>query len=398
MRALLATTCAPEDRKTLCAARSLAGRGVAVTVGSDAFSGLAYHSRAVSRTLQYPHPKGGAREFVAALRDQLERCPQDAVIPTSGYTTYALSEYAAGLEGVARTAVPEPASIAESQDKYRLWEICRELGIEVPNTLAASSAPGLAAAMEKIGYPCVVKMRRGSGASGLRIFRAPVRQVAWLDDRRAPDLVYDYGQFVVQEQVPGVVHDVCALFCHGELRAALTQRRSRTYPAAAGIGVDCITTDEPHLVERAAALMKRLRWHGPAQIEFITDESSGRVWLIEVNGRFWGGLALSVWAGVDFPWLTYRMAVDGDVPRQSGYRIGARYRWPFFLGLLHVKQSARRLAALKDMFGPSPDTGGDWRWSDPLPHVAEACYAVRRMWSRGSIRPQERSPVQDGPA
>jgi predicted ATP-grasp superfamily ATP-dependent carboligase len=396
MRVLLATTCTPEDRKTLCAARSLARRGVAVTVGGDAFAGLAFHSRAVSQRMHYPHPRRGTGAFASSLVQQLERWPQDAVVPTNGYTTFALAECAGRLAGMTRTAVPDPESIAESQDKYRLSEICRELGIEVPATVAAGTEAELAVAMERTGFPCVVKFRRGTGAEGLRIFREPPGQDPRVDDPRQPDLVYDYRRYVVQEFVPGAVHDVCALFCRGEMRAAVTQRRLRTYPAAGGVGVDCITTDEPHLVERASVLMKRLKWHGPAQIEFITDETSGRVWLIEVNGRLWGTLGLSVWAGVDFPWLAYRLAVDGDVTQQSDYRVGARYRWPVPLGLLHTMQSDNRWGAVKDLFGPAPDCGGDWRWTDPLPHIAEVRYTIGRMWRRRRFSPEQRNPVQDG--
>ena len=76
----------------------------------DSFAGLAFHSRAVSQRLHYPHPRHGTGAFASSLVQQLERWPQDAVVPTSGYTTFALAECAGRLAGLTRTAVPDPES------------------------------------------------------------------------------------------------------------------------------------------------------------------------------------------------------------------------------------------------------------------------------------------------
>jgi predicted ATP-grasp superfamily ATP-dependent carboligase len=293
-------------------------------------------------------------------------------------------------------AVPEPDSQARAKDKLAIAALGRELDVETPRTRLAQAAAEVHAAAGEIGYPCVVKFRRGSGAVGLRVLRRAGDWGTHDGDRREPDLVFDYRQYIVQECVPGETHDVCAVFRRGELRAALTQRRLKTYPVAGGVGIDCVTTDEPRLIERAAVLMRALRWHGPAQIEFKVDPGSGRAWLIEINGRLWGTLALADWAGIDVPWMVCRMALDGDVEPQLRYRVGARYRWLLPLGLLHAAQSVEPWRALWNFMAPSRDTSGDWRWSDPWPHAAEAMYALHRMWSRGRLGPEPRQPLAGG--
>lgn len=35
--------------------------------------------------------------------------------------------------------------------------------------------------------------------------------------------------------------------------------------------------------------------------------------LMEIDGRFWGSLEVAIALGIDFPYLFYRLAVDGDV-------------------------------------------------------------------------------------
>ncbi len=192
---------------------------------------------------------------------------------------------------------------------------------------------------------------------------------------------------LVQEYIPGRIHDGCFLFRRGEPRAVLTQQRIVLYPGRGGIGVLNETTDDPELAAAGERLLRRLDWHGPAQVEFKRDNGTGEPILMEINGRLWGTLDLSIQAGMNFPYLICRMAMDGDVPAQAGYRKGLRYRWPFPYGLLHAMESEQPLQAMRKFFGPARNTCSDVRWDDPLPALAEATYTLQRMWKRGSWRP-----------
>ncbi len=67
---------------------------------------------------------------------------------------------------------PPPRALFQSQDRLREKTMMQELGIPVAPFFAVSSRPDLLAAVEKIGYPCVLKTRRlgydGKGQSVLR--------------------------------------------------------------------------------------------------------------------------------------------------------------------------------------------------------------------------------------
>ena len=69
----------------------------------------------------------------------------------------------------------------------------------------------------------------------------------------------------------------------------MTQRRVRTYPVDGGVGIIDETTDEPELKEQAIGLLKAMKWHGPALVEFKIDARDGKAKLMEINGRFGGG-------------------------------------------------------------------------------------------------------------
>jgi predicted ATP-grasp superfamily ATP-dependent carboligase len=56
---------------------------------------------------------------------------------------------------------------------------------------------------------------------------------------------------------------------------------------------------------------------------------------MEINPRFWGSLSVAVKAGVDFPYLLYRITMDGDTQKVSHYKAGVKGRY-LEQDLLHI--------------------------------------------------------------
>ena len=69
-----------------------------------------------------------------------------------------------------------------------------------------------------------------------------------------------------------------------------------------------------------------MKWHGVAMVEFKVS-SDGIPYLMEVNARFWGSLQLAIDAGVDFPYLLYKLTLGESPGKASGYKIGIKTRW-----------------------------------------------------------------------
>ena len=134
-----------------------------------------------------------------------------------------------------------------------------------------------------------------------------------------------------------------------------------------------------------------LRWHGPAQVEFMVDRQAKRACLLEINGRFWGTLGLSIAAGINFPLLACRMALEGDVEPCFRYQSGLRYRWPWPFGILDTLGRGHRWPSFREFFGPSRGTQSDLWFSDPLPHLAEIAFAAGRLYKRKSLRSAQRA-------
>jgi protein-tyrosine-phosphatase len=66
----------------------------------------------------------------------------------------------------------------------------------------------------------------------------------------------------------------------------------------------------PEVEEYVSRLMRSLSWSGIAMIEFKRDCKTRALYLLEINGRFWGSLPLAVAAGADFPYYLYEFMVS----------------------------------------------------------------------------------------
>ena len=139
-------------------------------------------------------------------------------------------------------------------------------------------------------------------------------------------------------------------------------------------------TAVPALEAHADRLLEGVRFHGVAMVEFRYDERTGQCWLLEVNPRFWGSLALAIQSGVDFPYLLYRMATEGDVEPVTTYRTGRVVRW--LLG--DVGAFVGRLGRGGDTL---PGALTRYRWAsgyddlyldDPLPFAVSPVLSLRK--------------------
>lgn len=334
-------------------------------------------SRFLGKWHPLPHPREGLSNYLSALEELVQRQSFSVVLALNDYTALALSQ--ARLQ--TRLVVPPASSVDLAHDKFRTLELARSLGLAIPRSRLVRSQEELRQAVEELGTPLVIKLNRGNGAIGMRHLRTPATGLPELSSATS-DEVYDFGHFLVQTELQGKVHDVCVLFEHGQLRAALTQKRLRTYPPEGGVGILVETTWRPDLVELAELLLKALNWHGPAQVEFLLEGPQQTPTLLEINGRFWGKLDLAIQAGVNFP----QLACCPQRSAPSSYRVGLRYRWSWPLGLLYVLQIGR---GGWDFFFPNRATVSDFWWSDPLPLVAEAWCSLQSLSRRG-FRPISR--------
>jgi predicted ATP-grasp superfamily ATP-dependent carboligase len=216
-------------------------------------------------------------------------------------------------------------------NKWNLVQRAERCGIPVPRTHFVDSVGTLKGMLDRMRYPAVVKPVRSRILTARGWLPASVHYA-----RSATDLLRIYRETeylasfpsLIQERIVGPGMGLFALFDNGRLVTAFAHRRLREKPPSGGVSVmrESIPLDR-ELTEHAIQMLAPLGWHGVAMMEYKQDCRTGRRFLMEVNGRFWGSLQLAIDAGIDFPYLSCQLAIGhpSDVPET--YRVGVKSRW-----------------------------------------------------------------------
>src|SRR5207248_63861 len=149
---------------------------------------------------------------------------------------------------------------------------------------------------------------------------------AWrVDDRGALLARYDEAcrigaadGVMVQEFIPGggeAQFSFAALCLDGRPLASLTGRRTRQCPMDFGRASTYVeTVDEPAVEALARRLLGAMRYTGLVEVEFKRDPRDGRCKVLDINARTWGWHSLGHRAGLDFPYLQWRLIRGEAVP------------------------------------------------------------------------------------
>lgn len=359
------------SKQGLDAIRSLGSRGLWVTAGSHLQWNAGRLSKFADRFLRYPPPEEDPLGFVRAVESELEVGEYDVLLPINETTVDVVVRNRSRFEQHANVPFLPYEQLLVGFDKRRTVEAARDIGVPQPETLF-SDETSLDTVEEVLGYPVVVKSRRGSGGSGVSVCES-------YDDleRATRRLERTDRHPIFQEFIPnGGERGVYTLYDRsGELVGLTVQHRLRTRPPGGGVSTYRETVENPALVELADEFLTRLDWRGPAMAEFRIDARTGEPKLLEMNPRLWGSLALSTYAGVDFPYMLYQLAVGEDPEPALDYEVGVRARCLFTDGL-QVLEREDRLRALREFLTPSarPCRYDIVSAQDPLPTLGQLGY------------------------
>lgn len=363
-----------DARHGLVTVRSLGRHGVAVTAGAERAPSAGGCSRYSARRFRYPSPVEATGAFVDAVAAELREREYDALVPVHDATVVPVARNRERLAELAGVPYQPYEDLRVALDKGRTAAAARDAGVPHPATVPADDAD-LDAVEADLGYPVVVKPRRGSQRVGVSVCGSR-RELERAVERGRER----HGALLLQAFVPngGEVGVYTVYDRESTLRGLTVQRRVRSNPPEGGPSTLRETVRNPGLVRLAGDLLESVGWRGAAMVEFRVDARTGEPMLMEVNPRLWGSLALTVHAGVDVPVLLYQLATEGRCDDRTDYEVGACARW-LFGDLLQALAREDRLAAAAEFLRPTGCRHDVLSVDDPLP---AAVYALRGVADR----------------
>jgi predicted ATP-grasp superfamily ATP-dependent carboligase len=357
-----------EQRASLAVTRALLRSGYAVIVAAHQETSLAGAVRGVSRCRVHKDPLCDPLGYAAEVAALAGACSAVVVLPVTDASAGALLAH--------RDLLPKgcvvpyaPLSVYDAaSDKVVVHRHALARGIAITETWVIEHPdsplpPGQAV------FPGVIKPHR-SVVGEHQKQRTSVQFVADRDEcaRKLAELDPAAFPVLVQRRIHGLGEGLFFARWQGRTIARFAHRRLREKPPAGGVSVYSESIDvEPGLLAACEDLLDSLQWQGVAMIEGKRDKRTGRWCIMEINGRFWGSLQLAIDAGVDFPALLVRAALDGTVQEPPPWRRGVRLRWEW--GdldhlLLRLVRSNERLSLPADAPGRLKTL---WQWCAFLP-------------------------------
>lgn len=319
------------QRPALAIVRSLGRRGVPVLVGAETPASLASSSKYCEGHVTYPSPERDQKAFDRFILALARRGEADVILPVTDVAMAAVSANQDALRHHCALACPPFRAFEAVTDKWSLIRRADACHVPTPRTQVVDGRSDLHRIDDVADEPAVVKpirsrVRTGAGWTGTTVHyvrsRAEIRRLF-----EKTEALQRYP-FLIQQRIVGPGVAIFVLFDHGRLVTDFAHRRLREKPPSGGASVLCESVPvDPRLREFAVRLLGPLGWHGVAMLEFKQDDRTGEPYLIEVNGRFWGSLQLAIASGVDFPFMTYQLAIGERPSVPRGYTVGIRCRW-----------------------------------------------------------------------
>lgn len=372
---------AGDGHGALAAARPLVRAGHVVGIGGP--PSAPWRSRAFASRTEVPPPELGRDPFLRALSSAVASHGFDVVFGAGDDWMAGLAAWRDELDLV--VGHPAEEAVQRSLDKVEVGLLGKAAGLAVPRTQSGHIDPA--------SWPdgAVVKCRRhwipGRPTRDGRV-EAAVAPDAAAVDALTSRVVDAGGEPVAQEIVTGRLMSLVLFAADGSTPLRLQQVASGTWPTPAGVTAraETVAVDDD-LAQRAGRLLVALGWSGLMQLEFVIPERGAPV-LIDLNGRFYGSMALAVAAGVDFAGAATDLALRSVAPRPLDAPPGFRYQW--LEGDLRRALHERQGGVLRDVVDTLRSTAGAAKPvgirgdSGPALHRARrvAVTAARRMARR----------------
>jgi predicted ATP-grasp superfamily ATP-dependent carboligase/ribosomal protein S18 acetylase RimI-like enzyme len=374
---------------------SLGRRGVKVHVGDASPLAMSRFSRYAASFSRLPDFFVEPERYIDCLLEALKKTGAEILL-ASHEDVGLVSRYRERFPEHIRMAVPAWESYQAAEDKLRLMEIASQYGCPVPRTYAAAEGE-LEKLSKELAFPVVLKTRIGNSAKGVAI--AHHAEELKEKYRFLADTYHLAGERLpfLQEFLPGRAAGVCAVYDHGRPLAFFAEEYLRCKePGRFGTSTLRRTLEEPALVESGRRVLDGLKWHGPVHLDFIQD-AEGVYRLIELNPRPWGAMALAIYAGVDFPWLWYRLAAGENLTFTDIKPAKIMCRWILgdFLALSNRLRNGLWGEAAQILRWHSGCYHDDFTWTDPFPFFAQNLdYLVKYIKAGGRMNPVTKNMVR----
>jgi predicted ATP-grasp superfamily ATP-dependent carboligase len=308
-----------EDHMALWVMRSL---GITHRVRVDVMTSHRLPSSMFSRFCRHCHFTTSDitnKDRCDAILKTIAKTPIDVLLPVSVAGIHLVAaERKAFVRQVALPPLPDSFTLDTANDKTALFRFAQRHGMPVPPSLVFPDDVSEYRDLLRLNYPVLLKPPSLGGGQGFQLFHDPQKLATFLEAN--PALRGSSTRHLLQSYLPGTDLGLNVLCRHGEILAFTVQENQlrASFPFGPPVGIHFV--QDVQALEAGRKLLSALRWNGVANLDMVRYPATGETMLLEINPRYWRTLMGSVYAGVNFPYLSCLSALDQPLPA-TDYRL-----------------------------------------------------------------------------
>jgi predicted ATP-grasp superfamily ATP-dependent carboligase len=348
-----------------------------------AFSGF---SKYVSKRLRVPNMRHHPEAYTKRVVELLEAGGYDYYFP-SYEEIIPLSRYRDRILAATKSILSPTETLMRMHDKMQLDGLAREIGIDSPEAFYPKSSQEARAIMADVKLPVVIKMRKASGAAGLRkIYERDQLEKTYFEVVKINNLP-ESDLPMIQQMVEGPTTCTLHLCNQGHVIGEVMYRGLRTMPRTGGTTVFRESLSDPACAAAASKIVKHLDFSGLCGFDFIMDTHTGRPFLVDGNCRITPAVSMAYHGGCDLIEAWVRVANGEETPVMPETRTGVRTKMQFadFVWLLESYMGSfkdwRGEHQLRKQWWSEKDFYYDIHsFSDPMPNIMIWVYIVTNFY------------------
>lgn len=292
------------------AASDLRARYVGITYGVlDAGN---FMTDLLSASYLMPFPKTGPGALLERIAEIHRHEKIDVTLPTldSELDNYIQIESELRYLGI-KLLLPQKSSL-EMRDKPTLAEKIPQEIVRTPETIRVTDVSGLRESFDELGFPLLVKGQYYEAYAAY----SPEEAMGWFYK-----LASQWGiPVIAQKMIRGEECNVAGLAKRGKLYGAVAMKK--LFLTDKGKAWSGVTIRNEKILEITRRMVNFLNWDGGFELEFIVENKTDEVYLVEMNPRFPAWVYLATSAGINLPAMNISLALGHTVEPKSEYKVG----------------------------------------------------------------------------
>ncbi len=282
---------------------------------------------------QICHPDPWSQHF--ELRDWRLKAARsgryEGLLPTTEATIPAAQAIRADLEQHLVLLLPKEENLKFTLSKYHATRMAQAIGLPVPATIFVRDPAidhHVDADLRSLRYPIVIRTDNLLTPDGRYLKGQTVRVNS---PQSAQSILSDLCSMstgvLAQKLIKGRGIGAFILRAGGATRLHFAHKQIHEVPHTGGSSSFRSSSLDRAAIMFAGKLLRALDYEDVAMVEYVRHESGNSLYFLEINGRLWVFLSLSLHADVNFPLSMLESTLnDGGSIVQPDYREGVRCR------------------------------------------------------------------------